>query len=293
MNQAPSPPTPLPWGEGRQAPSPPAPLPPAGEGSCSLEGLGVLVTRPAHQAGPLCQWIEQQGGVAIRCPTLSIAEPCDWRPALTLFDRLADDDLAIFTSVNAVDRALPLIQERGGFPPGLEIAAIGQATSMALARQGVTRCIRPEQGFTSEALLTLPRFQNVIGQRIVIVRGEGGRELLAETLTARGAHVECAEVYRRERPITDAEALRERWVRGDIGAVVMTSIESLRNLFDMLGVAGKPYLCETPLIVVSARIQECATEYGCRLPMLARDASDAAIMATLFSLTTNSSTSVR
>lgn len=259
----------------------------------SLNNLGVLVTRPEHQAGPLCQWIEREGGVAIRCPTLSIAEPRDWTPALAIFDRLTDGQLIIFTSVNAVDRALPPIRERGGFPPGLNIAAIGQATAQALARQGVTQCIRPEQDFTSEALLALPHFQNIAGQRMVIVRGEGGRELLAETLTARGAHVECAEVYRRERPIIDAEALLKRWAQGEIGAVVMTSIESLQNLFDMLGSAGKPYLCETPLIVVSARIQERAAEYGCRHLMLAREASDAAIMATLHSLTTHSSTSAR
>ena len=106
----------------------------------SLNGLGVLVTRPEQQAGPLCQLIEQHGGIAIRCPTLLIAEPHDWTPALAIFNRLADYDLAIFTSVNAVDRALPRIQERGGFPTRLELAAIGRATARALERYGVTHC---------------------------------------------------------------------------------------------------------------------------------------------------------
>ena len=122
--------------------SPPTPLPPAGEESerFPLKGLGVLVTRPEHQAGPLCQWIEQHGGVAIRCPALIIGEPHDWTPALAVFDRLATYDLAIFTSANAVDRALPLIQARGGFPSRLEIAAIGQATARMLKQRGVTHC---------------------------------------------------------------------------------------------------------------------------------------------------------
>lgn len=259
----------------------------------SLSGLGVLVTRPEQQAGPLCQLIEQHGGIAIRCPTLLIAEPHDWTPALAIFNRLADYDLAIFTSVNAVDRALPRIQERGGFPTRLELAAIGQATARALERYGVTHCLRPQQGFTSEALLALPRCQNVAGQRMVIVCGESGRELLAETLTRRGAHVERAEVYRRELPATNTEILLERWARGEIGAVVITSIESLQNLFAMLGTIGQPYLRDTPLVVVSARIRHSAVEQGCRHLLLAREASDEAIIAALLDLTTNSSTPVR
>ncbi|HRE53280.1 MAG TPA: uroporphyrinogen-III synthase, partial [Candidatus Competibacter sp.] len=115
--------------------------------AASLRGLGVLVTRPDHQAGALCQSIETHGGVPIRCPALLIVEPRDWRPALAVFDRLADYDMAIFTSANAVERALPLIQERGGPPDGLEIAAIGKATARSLSHFGIDRCLRPEADF--------------------------------------------------------------------------------------------------------------------------------------------------
>ena len=61
-------------------------LPPSGD----LHSLGVLVTRPAHQADSLCRLIERYGGVAIRCPALLISEPQDWTPALAIFDRLAE-----------------------------------------------------------------------------------------------------------------------------------------------------------------------------------------------------------
>lgn len=268
-----------------RSPSSPVPVPPTGEGSDNLNGLGVLVTRPDHQADFLCQWIERHGGVAIRWPALVIREPRDWAPALALFDRLAEYDLAIFTSVNAVDRAMPLIRERGGFPPRLEIAAIGQATARALVRHGVDRCLRPEMEFTSEALLALPRLQQVAGQAILIVRGEGGRELLAETLTTRGARVVRAEVYRRERPSVDVTALLERWGRGEIGAVVVASTETLLNLFDLLGVAGQDYLRETPLIVIGARTVRAATNLGCHHVLLAQEAGDTAIAAALLCLT--------
>lgn len=252
----------------------------------SLNGLTVLVTRPEHQANPLCQLIEQHGGHAIRCPALVIDEPQDWTPALTILNRLDDYDLAIFTSVNAVERAMPLIQQRGGIPPRLEIAAIGKATAQSLARHGVTAPMQPAQSFTSETLLTLLRFQTatVQGQAIVIVGGEGGRGLLAETLTARGAQVDQARVYRRSRPSADRTALLEGWQRGHIGAVVVTSGESLLNLFDLLGAAGQDYLQKTPLIVVSARIQHIAADRGCRHILIAQEASDDAIITALLRL---------
>ncbi|MDG4554119.1 MAG: uroporphyrinogen-III synthase [Candidatus Competibacter sp.] len=260
----------------------------------TLNGLGVLVTRPEHQAENLCRMIERHGGVAIRWPALIIVEPRDPAPALALFERLADYDLAIFTSANAVDRALPAIRKRGGIPDRLDIAAVGRASGRALARHGIDRCLQPGDDFSSEGLLALPRLRDVTGQRIVIVRGEDGRELLAETLSARGARVDRAEVYRRERPAAgDIETLLVRWKRGEIGAVTVTSGENLRNLFDMLGVAGQDYLRDTPLIVVSPRIRQIAAEYGCRHLLLARDAGDDAIAAALLDLTTTALSPVR
>lgn len=251
----------------------------------SLGGLGVLVTRPAHQAEGLCRLIEHHGGRALRCPTVAIREPRDWTPALAVLDRLAEVALAIFTSVNAVERALPAIDARGGFPPRLELAAIGDATAHALRQRGAAHILRPETGFTSEALLALPRLRAVAGQTVLIARGEGGRALLADTLAARGARVLHAEVYRREKPAVDIERLMECWARGEIGAVVATSGESLRNLFALCGGDGQDYLRETPLIVASVRIQHTAATLGCHRLQLARDASDDAMLAALLRLT--------
>ncbi len=255
----------------------------------TLNGLGVLVTRPKHQADTLCRLIEDHGGIAIRWPALIIAGPRDPAPALALFDRLAEYDLAIFTSAHAVERALPAIRERGDIPDRLDIAAVGRASGRALARHGIARCLQPRDDFSSEGLLALPRLREVAGQRIAIVCGDGGRDLLVETLTARGARVDRAEVYRRERPAAgDIGTLLARWKRGEIGAVTVTSGENLRNLFDMLDVAGQDYLCDTPLIVASDRIRRIAAEYGCRRLLPARDATDDAIAAALLDLATHS-----
>jgi len=85
----------------------------------------------------------------------------------------------------------------------------------------------------------------------------------------------------------DVGALLGRWARGEIGAAVATSTESLLNLFDMLGGAGQDYLRDTPLIVISARTRQIAAEYGCRRILVAREASDDAIAAVLLGLTAN------
>ncbi|HQC72765.1 MAG TPA: uroporphyrinogen-III synthase, partial [Candidatus Competibacteraceae bacterium] len=129
----------------------------------------------------------------------------------------------------------------------------------------------------------------ISGQRVLMVRGAGGRTLLADTLRDRGALVEHAVVYQRQRPLLDPEPVLDCWARGAIGAVIVTSDESLRNLFDMLGATGQDYLRATPLIVVSTRTRQTATEYGCRHLLLAQDASDAALTAVLLSLTAHPS----
>ncbi len=258
-----------------------------------LRGLGVLVTRPEHQADTLCRLIESHHGVAIRWPTLIITAPRDLEPARYRLSRLADYDLAIFTSVNAVERALPIIHAQDGIPERLEVAAVGRASGRALIRHGITRCLQPEHDFSSEGLLALPRLHAVAGQRILLVCGEGGRELLANTLSARGAQVDRAEVYRRERPTTPTETLLARWRRSEIGATIVTSRENLGNLFDMLEAAGQDYLRDTPLVVASERIWKAAVECGCHRLLLARNASDDAIIAALLDLITNSHPLVR
>ena len=166
-----------------------------------LAGLGILVTRPAHQADRLCELIKQAGGRALRFPVIEILPPHDTAPLAALIDTLDDADIAIFISANAVEHGLALLRARRDLPAALKLAAIGRSTGAALrATLGRGPDICPAERFDSEALLALEAMQKVHGKRIVIFRGEGGREVLAETLRARGATVEYADVYRRARP---------------------------------------------------------------------------------------------
>ena len=247
-----------------------------------LRGCTVVVTRPEHQAGNLCRLIQAAGGQVILFPVLAIAAPQDPQAVLAVLQRLAQFDLAVFISPNAVDYGLRYAAEVGGLPTHLQIAAVGAGTARALQAAGHPPTLVPEHDFNSEALLALAALQQMTGKTVVIFRGEGGREHLADTLRSRGAQVEYVQVYRREKPPVDSAVLIEAWARHGISSIVVTSNESLQNLFDLVGSEGQAYLRDTQLVLVSQRAVELAHRLGVRrAPLVAERAGDDAIVAAL------------
>lgn len=220
----------------------------------------VLVTRPAQQAAALAQAIQAAGGSACVFPALEIeaVPPAALSEPLA---RLAGADCVIFISPNAAEYGMAAIRARDGLPGAAQCFAVGPGTARALAEHGVTDVITPD-GQDSEALLALPQLHAVAGKRVVIVRGVGGRTLLADTLRARGATVDYLECYRRVRPEADAAALLASWQTGGIDAVTVTSAETLHNLAAMLGDTGRPLLLHTPLFVPHEKIAEAARHFG-------------------------------
>lgn len=232
-----------------------------------LQGLRILVTRPARQAGPLCDLIRAAGGEPVRLPALAIEPPRDPASAGRIVARLTDFDLAIFISPNAAEQGLALIREHGGLPPSLRVAALGERTAGVLVQSGAHVHITAPPPFNSEALLTRPEFQSLAGRRVVIFRGEGGREHLAKALRARGATVIYAEVYRRVAPDADLGAV----VGGpdEINLVVVTSADALDNLLAMAEACGRRgWLLSQRLAVISERLARRAVELGFEQPAL-------------------------
>lgn len=228
----------------------------------TLAGRTIVVTRPAAQAGALSALIRQAGGTPIVFPVLEIRDVDDARPLAQIVGRIAQFDLAIFISPNAVQKAMRVIAARGGLPPHVRAATVGKASAAALRRAGVADVIAPTARFDSEALLELPEMQQVGGRRVVIFRGDGGRELLGAALGARGATVEYAVCYRRSKPDADPAPLFELWARDELAAIVVTSSEGMRNLFEMVGPAGRARLTQTLLFVPHERIAETARALG-------------------------------
>ncbi len=243
----------------------------------ALAGRGVLVTRPAGQAAPLCRLIEAAGGRAIPFPTIEIRPVADPEAARA---RLGEPwDLMIFSSRNAVEYALALGAD-GTWPRVARLAAIGRATGAALAAAGRAPDLTPPERFDSETLTAMPELADMAGKRVLSVRGEGGRTLLATTLRERGAEVWFAEVYRRVRPTVDTADLLARWP-AEVDLAIATSEEVLLNLIDLLGPAGRDRLVATPLVVVAERTAATARGLGFARVRVAERAEDPAIVAAL------------
>jgi len=233
----------------------------------TLAGKRVVVTRPRELAQGLAARIRQAGGEPLLFPAIEICDPQD--PALVrkLLGRLREFDLAVFVSPSAVRKAFELAQGRA-WP---RVAAVGEGTRCELEQRGLRNVIAPAGQADSEALLALPELAQLTGRRVLILRGAGGRELLGETLAARGAKIEYAECYRRARP--PAAPLPE----GRIDAFCVSSGEALVNLAAML---GRARLADTPVFVSHQRVAAQAGALGLRHPMLAGP-GDADMLAAL------------
>ncbi|MCI0654525.1 MAG: uroporphyrinogen-III synthase [Methylococcaceae bacterium] len=248
--------------------------------SKALDGLVILVTRPERQAQNFCNLIEANGGQALRFPTLEIQALNPSGGVFANLEILKQFDWLVFISANAVYFALKACDNGLFIPAHLKVAAIGQATAAALERSGIAVDLAPRDQFSSEAFLALPGMQSVTGQRFLIVRGQGGRENLADTLRQRGAQVVYAEVYQRLRPVVDIDDLKG-WRERDIDAVTIFSGESLINFVAMLGREGMARFRNIPLLVAGERIAAQAEREGFRKVILASNATDWALFEAL------------
>jgi len=222
-----------------------------------LTGLTIIVTRPRNQAGGLMQRLQRLGAHALGFPLLEIA-PADDQAALVDFkQRVGSYRLLIFISPNAVRYGMAVLQR---IPQGVQVAAVGQGSAQALHALGVDKVIVPEERFDSEGLLALPMLQSVAGWRIAILRGDNGRELLGDTLKARGAEVEYVTCYRRSTPALDVSA----WLAARPDVIVVTSGEALAHLWQGLGEAAASLAQSSVLCVAHPRIAETARRQGWR-----------------------------
>jgi uroporphyrinogen-III synthase len=246
---------------------------------CDLGGLSVLVTRPVDQAEGLCDLIAAVRGRPVRFPTLEILGPPDKHAVRAELSTIANGDLLIFISANAVRYSFPLLPDR--VPLDLAIAAVGTATARSLSEHGLDPTIVPQR-MDSEGLLAEAGLQSVAGRRVFILCGNQGREMIQNELTQRGAEVRRVEVYRRQRPERRAAAqnLVAGWPRL-VDTVVATSNDILDNLFAMLGADGHDLVRATPLVVISQRMAEHAIGRGCERVHVAASARDQDVLATL------------
>ena len=226
-----------------------------------LQGATVLVTRPREQATELCETLEQVGMPVILLPTLAI-EPIALGPEQR--SRILDLDqyaFVICVSPNAARLGLDALADYWPqWPVQQQWLAVGPATGEAMSDWNLNLKVA-QQGATSETLLDWPELQDLTDQRVLIMRGEGGRETLADTLRQRGARVDYLELYRRAVPAEDPQPLLEALQQPGRVIITVTSGDGLRNLMAMVGDA-LPRLQSCPLVVVSGRLAEFVKEQG-------------------------------
>jgi uroporphyrinogen-III synthase len=240
---------------------------------CNLDGLGVLITRPLQQALPLRDAIEHLGGRAILFPTIEIASMPATAAGKQLLKNAADYDDLVFVSPNAVRFAMPALAVARQ-----RVFAIGSGTAGMLQQHGIHAHQPAGKKADSESLLASPLLADMRGRKVLIVRGDGGRPLLGDTLRQRGASVDYAEVYERRCPDVDALPLLKTW-DARIDVVIATSNVIIDNLLRLC--RNDPVVTATPLLVISRRIREHALKTGFTMVLVAQGASTVDLLDSL------------
>lgn len=243
---------------------------------------GVLVTRPPGQAQELCDAVADEGFAVHSLPMLQLEPVHELAPSqrqLVLdLDRFRH---IIFVSGNAVRFGMAWIESYWPqLPVGLEWYAVGDATARLLLPFGI-RAHTPGTDMTSEGLLALPQLQDLSGQRVLLVKGEGGRQALASKLGERGALVEELACYRRTAPALGAGELAQKLGQWDIGLIMISSGEGLANLLALLSPAETTKFSHITLLVPSARVAQMALAAGFGKVITAENASDSAMLRAL------------
>ncbi len=189
-------------------------------------------------------------------------------------------DWAFFVSGNAVRHGLPHLPDDRE-PGRPSIAAVGASTAQALLAAGFATVLRPCGSEDSEGLLACPELQYLHGQQVLIIRGIGGRDVLAQGLRRAGATVAYAEVYARVAATQPVEPFQQALASGDIAGICAMSTETIHNLFDRLGEAWHAALCRCCWIVPHPRVAQAASALGIRQVVQAAGSSDVAVLRAL------------
>jgi uroporphyrinogen-III synthase len=239
----------------------------------------VLVTRPEGQATKLCDGLALRGYTVHAQPLMELCA----LPELAAADQQYLRDLdqyqhVIFISGNAVHFGMErVIAHWPQLPVGINWYAIGASTAQSLAAYGVVP-LSPASQMTSEGLLALPTLQSVAGEKVLIVKGEGGRATLRETLEIRGAQLNELRCYRRVCPSLASGELAQKLIDSQIGLILISSGEGLTNMLALLSPQETTNLQGMGLLVPSRRIAREAEAMGFTNILLAENASDAAFM---------------
>jgi uroporphyrinogen III methyltransferase/synthase len=202
-----------------------------------LFGRRIVVTRPRAQAAGFIERLEDAGAEVLPAPAIEIVPPDSWDPTDDAISRIGDYDWLVFTSVNGVDAFFDRLAHQGRDVRVLHrcrLAAVGSETAKALARRGLLVDVVPEE-FRAEGVAEALRAQGVRGQRVLLPRAAGAREVLPEMLRDAGATVDEVLTYRAAPARSDLGELPELLREGRVDMVTFTSSSTVRHFLASLG----------------------------------------------------------
>lgn len=227
----------------------------------TLAGLSVLITRPLGQQASIVNLLNSTGAVVKSLPCLQISPIANADTVRKQLQATQTTDVVIFTSTNAVQYAHSLLPMPWTDNPRL-LLATGPATAEQLSYYEMSVVEKPQKPFNSEALLNLHILQQKSLQKVAIVKGEGGREHLAKTLSKRGITVDLISVYKRLCPEYSRATIDTLFLNSPPDIVTITSNEALKNLVTIAGNTHQTLLLKLPLIVNSERCASLAKKLG-------------------------------
>ena len=248
------------------------------KGMSTLNAVRALVTRPEPQASQLACAINEQDGQAVVMPMINIIPLPETQFIKDTILNLDRYDKVIVISRPAAQLGLALLEQYWPqFPLHLQWFAIGKSTAGEMTDYMV-KPVSSHAGFDTEALLSMPEFQNVSDHKILIIKGLGGRELLQQELQARGAKVDALEIYQRQRSEYPEDELVKQLESNHINVILCGSGETVTHLGHYLPEQNRPnYL----VIVPSERVARHALELGFQQVHNANGASNQAMLSAL------------
>lgn len=227
-----------------------------------LSGIHILITRPVKPASRTAERLAVLGATPYIFPTILIEPPADIGQVKAALSSLQSIYAIIFVSPSAVEM---VFKDNVKLPISIKVFAPGLGTSEELYLHGVSNVLIPQKNFDSEGLLELSELQSdfVNGQRILIFRGNGGRELLLDELRKRGAQVEAITAYRRSIPTTSPAGLLELLKVKKVTAVSIMSSSAVKNLVSLVPEPDRRnILFSLPVYASHKRIKDTAEELG-------------------------------
>lgn len=245
--------------------------------------MTILVTRPSPAGDELVRRLRLQGKTAYSFPLIEFSPGKELAQLPARLAALPAGSLVFALSQQVIHFTSPLLRQNGiGWPKSLHWFAIGRTTALALHAASQLTVHYPRDKETSEVLLQLPELQKINGKQVLILRGNGGRELLGETLRERGAIVNFCECYQRNEINYNGTEEAWRWSEKNVSTLVVTSGEMLQQLYTLIPAWYRDnWLTQCQLLVVSERLASLARHLGWQDIRVADNADNDALLRAL------------